>query len=387
MADNIVLIGLVYDDNLGDQAIAFSSKNIIEEYLYKKGIKADLRLLDLQGRKKCPDNEQRKENIIIGFAKRLMPKLLHYIADFKIFKSFKKIARHTIDTDTKAIIFIGGGIIKFKQQFFPKPIAFIIQMAELYKIPVMFSGVGVEGFDVSDNRCLRIKNSINSDVVKVITTRDDIECLQKNYITNKSKKVAKVADSACCICDYTEKVLRNDDVIGLGIASPALFSRYGKSISEEELMSLWIKIYIKLKNMGFKVKLFTNGAVDDYEFAKKVSHEIGDSNILESRPTILDDLITQISGYKAIIATRMHSNIIAYYYRIPAVGIVWNNKQLMFGKSINREKYYFSDKDLNVQKIVDSLIDFIHEGYDESSRHEYVMSTKKHIYSFLDSYL
>ena len=63
MADNIVLIGLVYDDNLGDQAIAFSSKNIIEEYLYKKGIKADLRLLDLQGRKKCPDNEQRKENI------------------------------------------------------------------------------------------------------------------------------------------------------------------------------------------------------------------------------------------------------------------------------------------------------------------------------------
>ena len=83
----------------------------------------------------------------------------------------------------------------------------------------------------------------------------------------------------------------------------------------------------------------------------------------------------------------MHSNIIAYSYRIPAVGIVWNNKQLMFGKSINREKYYYSDKDLNVQKIVDSLIDFIHEGYDESSRHEYVMSTKKHIYSFLDSYL
>ena len=350
-----------------------------------EGVKADLRLLDLQGRKKYAVNEQRRENAIIDLARRFMPKLLHDIADFRIYKSFKNTAKSTIDTDTKAIIFIDGGIIKYKQQFFPKPIACIVQMAELYKIPVMFSGVGVEGFDVSDNRCLSIKNSINSDVVKVITTRDDIECLENNYITNKSIKVAKVADSACCISAFHEKVLVNDDVIGLGIASPALFSRYGKAITEEELKSLWIRIYKKLKDMGFKVKLFTNGAIDDFEFAKKVSEAIEDFNILEIRPTILEDLITQISSYKGIIATRMHSNIIAYSYSIPAVGIVWNNKQLMFGNGINRGKYYFMDDDLNAQKIVDSLMNFIHEGYDESSRYEYVMSTKKHIYSFLDN--
>lgn len=33
--DNIVLIGLIYDENLGDQAIALSTKQMVKNLLFK----------------------------------------------------------------------------------------------------------------------------------------------------------------------------------------------------------------------------------------------------------------------------------------------------------------------------------------------------------------
>ena len=57
------------------------------------------------------------------------------------------------------IVFDGGGIIKFKREKFYFYIAHILEKAQERNIPVYFSGVGVEGYDETDERCQMLKKS------------------------------------------------------------------------------------------------------------------------------------------------------------------------------------------------------------------------------------
>lgn len=49
-AKNIVLVGLVCDENLGDRAISGSSMKLIKTILLENGRSAELRVIDLYGR-------------------------------------------------------------------------------------------------------------------------------------------------------------------------------------------------------------------------------------------------------------------------------------------------------------------------------------------------
>lgn len=58
------------------------------------------------------------------------------------------------------IVFDGGGIIKFKREKFYFYIARILEKAQERNIPVYFSGVGVEGYDETDERCQMLKKAL-----------------------------------------------------------------------------------------------------------------------------------------------------------------------------------------------------------------------------------
>ena len=129
------------------------------------------------------------------------------------------------------------------------------------------------------------------------------------------------------------------------------------------------------------MKLFTNGSEDDYEYALKLTNKLGDDTVLEKRPKTVKELIGLLSEYNGIIATRMHSCILAYSYNIPACGLVWNNKLKMFGESINRGDYYYEVKELKADVIVDGLLEFLRIGYECRDN----TSTEIEIYGFIES--
>lgn len=52
-----------------------------------------------------------------------------------------------------AVVFAGGGVIKYKNEEFDKYTIEIIEEAEKYGVPVFLNSVGVEGFDIEDERC------------------------------------------------------------------------------------------------------------------------------------------------------------------------------------------------------------------------------------------
>ena len=52
MGKNIVLVGLAFDENLGDPMIYHCTKSMIKEVMREQDCSCELRKLDLYGRKK-----------------------------------------------------------------------------------------------------------------------------------------------------------------------------------------------------------------------------------------------------------------------------------------------------------------------------------------------
>ena len=73
----------------------------------------------------------------------------------------------------------------------------------------------------------------------------------------------------------------------------------------------------------------------------KERHSLVDEQ-LAKKPKKPDELISLISSYRIIISLRLHSLITAYSFRVPCIGIAWDDKVRCFFKKIDREQFCFS---------------------------------------------
>ena len=85
-----------------------------------------------------------------------------------------------------AVIFAGGGLIKFRGECFLQYISEIINEAQENDIPVYFNSVGVEGYDENDETCQALKEVINQPCVKGISVRDDTALLKSSLKSVKT---------------------------------------------------------------------------------------------------------------------------------------------------------------------------------------------------------
>ena len=77
------------------------------------------------------------------------------------------------------------------------------------------------------------------------------------------------------------------------------------------------------------------------------------------------------------IVTRLHSSIIAESFGIPFMGIVWNEKQRMFGRSIGCEDRFVDISKVNPHKLYDELM------LQSNNAKVYQQTTKQELQSFL----
>ena len=162
--------------------------------------------------------------------------------------------------------------------------------------------------------------------------------------------------------------------IGIGIGRGGLFEDNGIAYSSEDFKQLYLRLIERLLNSGYNVELFTNGIGTDNDFAKKIQQALKEElNVMVklSIPTTPRNLVNLISGYKAIIAARLHATIIAYSLQIPAIGLVWNNKLTFFGKNINAEDYFIQKDNFSPSYILRMLETSIDKGYDQVRRKEF----------------
>lgn len=290
------------------------------------------------------------------------------------------------------IIFGGGGLVKYRQENFHIYVPGLLECAREYDIPVYFNSVGVEGYDAGDERCIRPARSLKYPCVKGITVRDDLGTLQNEYLkedlsegsdscsennlnadlNNKIDSGSVRTSSAVDTAVFTPEVYgiqKNEasSVIGLGIVRWRIFEDYGiTEVTREFQLELWKGIIQELEARGYQWKFFVNGLKSDYDFAVEVLEYMGRQSqagqLLAPRPVESRELVKLIASFQAVIACRMHANIIAYALGVPSIGLVWNDKMVFWGERIGYPERFLKSGQFEPGQIVQCLLNSILEG-------------------------
>lgn len=259
-----------------------------------------------------------------------------------------------------AIVFAGGGIIKFLRQKFHRYIDEITAWANWHRVPVLFNAVGVEGFDGIDIRCRVLKNALNRRCVKMVTTRDDEATLREKYITGGRACVRRVADPAL----WTPEAFgisahgAPDRVVGLNVIRPEIFGEYLYPVEAAELADLYAGLIRRLTAAGRRVELFSNGGVRDGAFIDTLlaAHPELGTIVSVFRPRTAEDLVGCIAGYERVLAVRLHAAIVATALKVPNVSLVWNDKQRFFGEAVRMSENFLGREDFTVDAISHRLL-------------------------------
>ncbi len=323
---NIVLVGITAR-NLGDPVIAANTRSLIQ-----MGVPYFSR-----------------ENYVVH--------------DYNIYSDDIDVIKHA-----DMVIFAGGGLIKFKVEEFYLHIEKILECAQENDIPVCFNSVGVEGFDPENIQCMTYRKILNYPCVKCITVRDNLDILKESYITNPDIKLYKVSDPAIFTSKvYQIKADKTSDTIGLGVARGQIFEDYGiTNITGQYQLDFWRDLIVKIEEAGYKWKIFVNGMRADFDFANDLIEYLGyaerKEEFLVNRPVNTHELVETIASFKAIVACRMHANIIAYSLKIPSIGLVWNDKLKFWGESSGYPERFIEAENINADNVYNVLENALKEG-------------------------
>lgn len=288
-------------------------------------------------------------------------------------------------------VVFGAGSFKYGTQKLWAYYSLSIEIANKFGIPVMFDAMNIQQFNDSKYRCRFLRDHANYPNVKVITSRDGefgVERLRRDYKIRKEIVCAGVGDAAFWIPEcYGVSKIENSDVIGINVLYGSIFTKYGKSFSEENVLNLYVELMHKLDAINVKWELFTNGLSSDYDFCKKVIEKYGKSNVVLRHPNSALEALDIITSYKVIFASRLHACISAYSLDIPIVSFYWDDKMVFFSKMAGIEDSFFDESNLNSTVVYDKLMNYYNNGfeYDVNSRNHYKELTREYLYDFLSN--
>lgn len=292
--------------------------------------------------------------------------------------------------NTDAIVFAGGGFLKFRTQGLNYYVEQIVRLAEKHNKPVMFNAVGIEGYDDSDVRCQKLKAAINSPCVKVITTRDDIDILETRYCNNPETVTALVGDPALWTPECFEtKRNTQADTIGINVIRGKIYQDYGNSLSPNELKQFYVDLLQELTRRGEKWVLFSNGMSGDCKFALEILEElhVNPDDFFLPAPRYSREFLDQLKNFRVVFGARLHACITAFSMGIPVVGLIWSEKAEIFSRLLDESEYYFRQNDLDPLRVADSLIESAGRTIEQSKRDELRNLTKVYLEHFLDEYV
>ena len=389
----VALVGLMWDTNCGDPLLFDCSGWMCREVTSGE---AEVKYLDFWGRdaKATGISSQNMKSFVRGFVASLVKKLAPITAN-KIRKFFferslewKKIQDYYLRElqDVDMVIVMGAGTIKYdvRTDFGPYYKLLIESVKKLNReVPVFVSCVGIESkYRADDARCRYFSEVLSDPIVKGITTRDDIDELRK-YIHNNQTAVRKVADIATWSSDCYNIRKSNSETIGVGIIVYRRFIEFNKGITKDQYEQEILKIVSCLDKQGKAWKFFTNGDLEDTEYARYICALSGNPPERLLVPTSPKELVEIVSGFKGIITSRLHSCITAYSLGIPFVAICWNNKLKYFAENIHVPERIVEADRFRAETIMKEFEKALGNGYDLKFREEYKDTVRKSFEEFM----
>ena len=332
----ILVVGAMYSLNLGDAVICETVRRICEE----EGAAVDL--LDINGADKMPDYRQ------LGASRRSRMKCVAAgIKSHTVYKMlFRKRRYKKLDTklkqfDPKAydlVLFAGGQLF---MDYFILQMDMIVQWAEQERIPVAFNCCGMGKITGFYQRILK-KMLLKPNVIS-ITLRDGKKAFEQLFAG--TIPVKQILDAALDVAKYHPVEHTKKHIIGIGIIAPKDFRSNCICLENQAYIRMVSDILSACAASGFDCELFTNGEWADEQYCHMLAREIGCEDKVALRPQTAEELIATVGQYEKIVSFRLHSHIIAYSYRIPTLGIVWDEKVREFFQITGREDFAVCFKD------------------------------------------
>lgn len=283
-------------------------------------------------------------------------------------------------TASDLVLFGGAPVFNYGYQNFYERTAVTLELAQKHNKPVIFSAVGVEAYHENNAKCQRLKETLNFDCVKQITTRDGLERLE-NYKENEKLTIGLVSDPAVFSAMVFQPYMRKDTVvvtkkkfgiipvkveqpvkkpakkkIGIFVLRANGFTDNKVDFSREDAAQLWVDLIAELKARGYSCELVTSGHFGDEAFLDYLIryYDVPQSMCVFNM-NLPETLMEKMSEYDGVISCRLHPSIIAFSMNIPAVSMVWNTKVTGFYNGIGYPDRAIYREDFEASAIVDRL--------------------------------
>lgn len=353
MGKKVVLAGLYSYSNLGDQVLIDTCTYLVDRAISKLNIEdASTETLDLMATSDklihsnslsvfgkilsgaitvlCEKLEKRRSNF---------GRMLHTLYRAKNRIKYGRYFKKTIE-DADCLIFVGGAYLKWATEEFQYSIRQVLNRADMYNVPVMMNAVGIEGYSEFDIRCQDTKKAINKLCVKTITTRDDVDFLNANFITRENIVTTAVPDPALWVkeCYVVNKSACFD--IGINISHKDVFKN-NNLLYKNQYRDIVSSIVKAVQDAGLTFAFFSNGKIEDYDGGVVLIKELGLSpSMVLPNPQTPEEYVNQISMFRCIVPLRFHASIVAYALGVPICGYLWNDKATYFLHETEQDKYF-----------------------------------------------
>lgn len=394
MRNTVGVVGLTTNENVGDYLLVESAKFLLRSH------DPDTLLVDI-------DVDPRSEEIRSG-RQRITHRVSSIMRTLRrpvltVFRGPRfaywydsttwriRLSRH-LEGKIKgldALVFAGGGFIKFKTQGLNYLTELIIAIAQKNGVPVMMNAVGVEGYSDEDVRCQKLKAALNSGVVKMITTRDDIETLNTRYIAREGIVTERVGDPVFWLSEMNildaPRTRVGRSRIGINLINPNNFTTYGGVTSRASIVNFYSSLIAELQARDADFYLFSNGMKVDQRFGEDLLRRMNlREDRLLRRPTNSVGFVRLVSDFDIILSARMHAGITAYALDVPVVGLIWGEKLQFFTRITGLRDRYFREDELDVKQIASLLIDNNLPQPDRALRSELRERTRACLSEFID---
>jgi len=285
--------------------------------------------------------------------------------------------------NTDLIVFGGAPVFNYLYQTFYERTARTLELAREYGKPVIFSAVGIEQYGENDEKCQRLKKTLNFDCVKQITTRDGIEELTK-YKENENLVIARVADPAVFSAPVFRELIvdkkdRKKKKVGIFVFRANGFKDNKIDFTKDDAVKLWKDIIAELESKGYDYSLLTSGHFGDEAFLDYLIREQGiPENKCVFNINSPEKLIEQISSFDGIISCRLHPSIISFSLEVPSVSLIWNPKVTHFYDCIGYSDRSLEVEGLTAEAVVSCLENAMAQGVEKDK--EYLMTVYEYLF-------
>jgi polysaccharide pyruvyl transferase WcaK-like protein len=177
-------------------------------------------------------------------------------------------------------------------------------------------------------------------------------------------------------------------LIGVGLTHPVLLAHHTScraSPSYEGAVSLYTEMIGSICAQDCDVVCFTNGAGEDERLLDDMRQQRNLAGLPQGRLSFAarcrspGELARLIGRLDAVVAHRLHASVLAYAYRLPSVGLLWDDKLRAFYQSVGRSKYLVPFDHANAVRIGSLVNEAIAEGIDVPAHARVLQETRQAI--------